>query len=181
MGSGTPTLVGKPAPELSLEDTAGERHALAAGDPAATVVVWTCNHCPYARRWHGRTADVARDYAERGVRFLAVNSNDPVRYPGDSIEAMRERVAEDPGAWPFPYLHDATQAAAHAWNAQTTPHVYVVDSAGNVVYEGAPDADDKDPSLNAVWLREALDAVLDGRAPERPATDPVGCSIKWKD
>ena len=71
-------------------------HSLpSAGDDApATVVVWTCNHCPYALAWHDRLVDVARDYADRGVRFLAVNSNDAERYPADSLEAMRERVAE---------------------------------------------------------------------------------------
>ncbi len=179
MGSGTPTLTGTQAPELSLKDTTGELHRLDARAAPATVVVWTCNHCPYARRWHPRTVEVANDYADRGVRFLAVNSNDPVRYPGDSLEAMRARVADEPESWPFPYLHDPTQEVARAWNAQTTPHVYVIDASGNVAYEGAPDADDQDPALNAEWLREALDAILDGRAPERPATDPVGCSIKW--
>ena len=67
-----------------------------------------------------------------------------------------------------------------AWAAQVTPHVYVVDASGVIRYEGAPDADHMDPSLDAVWLREALDAVLAGEAPARAETEPVGCSIKWK-
>jgi hypothetical protein len=112
------------------------------------------------------------------VRFLAVNSNDAERYPLDSLEAMRERVAEED--WPFPYLHDESQAAAAAWNAQVTPHLYVLDSDLRVRYEGAPDADHMDDRLDAGWLREALDAVLAGEQPLRSATDPVGCSIKWK-
>jgi peroxiredoxin len=178
MGSGTSTMVGKDAPELSLEDTEGERHELAAADSKATVVIWTCNHCPYARAWHDRLADVARDYVDRGVKFLAANSNDPDRYPGDSLEAMRERAEAE--EWPFPYLHDPTQEAARAWNAQTTPHIYLIDASGTIAYEGAPDVDYQDPPLEAAWLREALDAVLDGREPARDATDPVGCSIKWK-
>jgi peroxiredoxin len=180
MGSGTATKVGERAPALSLPDTAGVMHELpAAGEAGATVVVWTCNHCPYALAWHDRVADAARDYAERGVRFLAVNSNDAARYPGDSLDAMRARVEQED--WPFPYLHDESQEAARAWNAQVTPHLYVLDRDLVVRYEGAPDADHMQPDENAGWLREALDAVLDGSEPERAATDPVGCSIKWRE
>lgn len=174
----TATKVGDPAPPLDLPDTEGRLQSLAAQDAAATVVVWTCNHCPYALGWHDRLVEVARDYAPREVRFLAVNSNDAERYPADSLDAMRERVqAED---WPFPYLHDESQDAASAWAAQVTPHVYVVDRSGVIRYEGAPDADHMDPGHNASWLREALDAVLAGEQPARAATEPVGCSIKWR-
>jgi hypothetical protein len=173
--------LGDQAPPLELADTAGESHALPEpGQAQATVVIWTCNHCPYALAWHDRTVAVARDYANRGVRFLAVNSNDAERYPHDSPEAMRERVEGAPDEWPFPYLHDASQEAARAYDAKTTPHVYVFDADLRLVYEGAPDADHRDPSLDAAWLREALDAVLAGESPERAETEPVGCSIKWR-
>jgi peroxiredoxin len=179
MAHATATKVGELAPPLELPDTEGDVHTLPMpGEVPATVVFWTCNHCPYALGWHGRLVQVARDYAPRGVRFLAVNSNDAERYPRDSLEAMRERVTRE--EWPFPYLHDETQDAATAWNAQVTPHLYVLDSDLRIRYEGAPDADHTDPSHEAAWLREALDAVLAGTAPPRPATDPVGCSIKWR-
>jgi hypothetical protein len=167
------------APPLKLPDTDGEPRGLPAGpaEASATVVVWTCNHCPYALAWHQRLVDVANDYADRGVRFLAVNSNDPDRYPADSPAAMRERFAAE--SWPFPYLHDSTQDVARAWGARTTPHVFVLDGELRIVYEGAPDADHQNPELRAAWLRDALDAVLAGA--EAPAsTEPVGCSIKWR-
>jgi peroxiredoxin len=175
----TATKVGEPAPALELPDTDGRVHTLPpAGEAPATVVFWTCNHCPYALAWHDRLVQAARDYAARGVRFLAVNSNDGRRYPADSLEAMRERVAKED--WPLPYLHDESQRAATAWGAQVTPHVYVLDADLRVRYEGAPDADHMEPGLNAAWLREAVDAVLAGNDPEPAATDAVGCSIKWK-
>ena len=179
MGSGTATMVGTRAPELSLPDTEGAAHALPGpGEAPATVVLWTCNHCPYALGWHDRLVRVGRDYGARGVRFLAVNSNDAERYPNDSLEAMRERVrAED---WPFPYLHDESQLAARDCAAQTTPHVYVLDTDLRVRYEGAPDADHLDPTLDAAWLRQALDELLSGGEVSRAETEPVGCSIKWK-
>ena len=179
MGRGSATKVGGPAPALELPDTEGSVHTLPMpGEAPATVVLWTCNHCPYALSWHDRLVEVGRDYGARGVRFLAVNSNDAERYPHDSLEAMRERVREED--WPFPYLHDESQQAARDWAAQTTPHVYVLDADLRVRYEGAPDADHMDPTLDAGWLREALDQVLSGREVGSAETEPVGCSIKWK-
>jgi peroxiredoxin len=171
--------IGEKAPPFELPDTDGERRSLADAEGApATVVLWTCNHCPYALAWHDRLVEAARDYAPRGVRFFAVNSNDADRYPADSYEAMRDRVARE--GWPFPYLHDESQDAARAWGARTTPHVYVLDADHSLRYQGAPDPDYQEPAHNASWLREAIDAVLAGEEPARPQTDPVGCSVKWK-
>jgi len=171
--------IGATVPALELSDTAGATWTEAAGEGTqATVIVFTCNHCPYALAWHERIADAARDYAGRGVQFLAINPNDSERYPRDSPQAMRARVeAED---WPMPYLHDASQDVARAYGAKTTPDLFVLDAERRLRYRGAPDADHGDESLRADWLRDALDAVLAGRAPERPQTEPVGCSIKWK-
>lgn len=168
--------IGQRAPDFDLPDTSGETHS-PDGAPA-TVVVFTCNHCPYALAWHGRIMEAATDYAGRGVRFLAINSNDADRYPRDSFEAMKRRVAQEP--WPVPYLHDASQEVASAYGAKTTPDVFVLDGERRLRYRGAPDSDYDDPSQNAAWLREALDAVLAGREPEPPETRPIGCSIKWK-
>lgn len=172
--------IGDLAPPLELPDTDGALTTLPfPGEAPATVVVWTCNHCPYAIAWHERLMDVAREYAERGVRTLHVNSNDAERKPADSFDAMRERVAAED--WPCPYLHDEGQDAARAWGPLTTPDVFVLDSDLRVRYRGAPDADYDDPSQEAAWLRAALDAVVAGGAPEPAQTKPVGCSIKWKE
>jgi peroxiredoxin len=167
------TGIGDSAPEFTLADTDETEHSL----ETPAVVVFTCNHCPYALAWHERIADAARDY--RDVHFYAINPNDAERYPRDSLEAMRERVERE-GGWPMPYLRDESQEVARAYGAKTTPDLFVVDSAGTLRYRGAPDADHQDPSLNAAWLREALDAVLAGEDVARPETDPVGCSVKWK-
>jgi hypothetical protein len=162
---------------FTLPDTAGNEVSLHEDGARAAVVVFTCNHCPYALAWHDRIQAVARDYADRGVRVLQINSNDSDRYPRDSVEAMRVRV--DAGEFASPYLVDADQSVASSWGAKTTPDVFVTDATG-VVYRGAPDADHNDPSLNAAWLREALDDVLAGRPVARPETTPVGCTIKWR-
>jgi peroxiredoxin len=172
--------VGDRAPEFELPNVDGQSEALdEPGGQAATVVYWTCNHCPYALAWHDRLLDAARDYGDRGVRFLAINSNDAGRYPQDGPEAMRERVERE-GGWPHPYLYDESQGIARAYGAQRTPDLFVFDDQLRLRYRGAPDADYEDPDQNAAWLREALDAVLEGREPERAETPPVGCTIKWK-
>jgi peroxiredoxin len=168
--------LGAPAPPFSLPDTEGVEHSPSG---AVTVVAFTCNHCPYALAWHDRIIDVARDYSQRGVRMLAINPNDAQRYPRDSVDAMRARVQ----AGDFdgvPYLRDETQEVAHAYDAKTTPHLFVLDAQGTLRYRGAPDADYDDPAQHASWLRGALDAVLDGSAPDPGETTPVGCSIKWR-
>ena len=162
---------------FTLPDTAGNEVSLHEDGARAAVVVFTCNHCPYALAWHDRIQQVARDYADRGVRVLQINANDAEKYPRDSLEAMRSRV--EAGEFAGPYLHDADQSVATAWGAKTTPDVFVTDASG-VVYRGAPDADHGDPSLNAQWLRAALDDVLAGRPVAKAETKPVGCSIKWK-
>jgi len=167
--------VGDTAPDFALPDTDGREHS--PGDAKATVVVFTCNHCPYALGWHDRIAAIASDYGD--VKVLNVNPNDADRYPRDSFEAMRERVQAD-GGWPMAYLRDEGQEVARAYGARTTPDCFVIDGDGRIAYRGAPDADSSDPSLGAAWLRQALDAVLDGRAPDPAETKPVGCSIKWK-
>jgi peroxiredoxin len=165
--------IGDQAPTFSLPDTDGQEHS----PDGVTVVVFTCNHCPYALGWHDRLIQVARDYPQ--VSLLAVNPNDAERYPTDSYEAMKERVKRD-GGWPHPYLRDESQDVAHAYDAKTTPDVFVLDADLRLRYRGAPDSDHRDAEQGADWLRDALDAVLAGNQPDRPETPPVGCSIKWR-
>jgi len=165
--------IGELAPAFELPDTDGDAQALLT--PA--VVIFTCNHCPYALAWHDRLMEVARDYAD--VHFYAINPNDAERYPRDSFEAMQERVSAD-GGWPAPYLRDEDQSVARAFGAKTTPNVFVVGRDGTLAYRGAPDADHQDPSQGAAWLRGAVDAVLADRRPDPAETEPVGCSVKWK-
>jgi peroxiredoxin len=171
--------LGDTVPAFALRDTEGVEHAVPAADaPPATVLVVTCNHCPYVIAWNPRLRAVAEDYAPRGVRFLAINANDAERYPADSPEHMRRFVRDQD--WPIPYLYDETQDVTRALGAERTPHVFVLDSGQRLAYRGAPDADHQDPAQDAAWLRAALDAVLAGERPERPETEARGCSVKWR-
>lgn len=168
--------LGDSAPEFTLPGADGSDHSYAPG--AASVVIFTCNHCPYALAWEGRLLDVGRDYAGRGVNFFAINPNDANLKPADSFDAMKQRVAENP--WPFPYLRDESQDVASRYGALTTPDVFVFNADNELIYRGAPDGDYEDDSQDARWLRGALDAALSGDAPTPAETKPVGCSVKWK-
>jgi peroxiredoxin len=171
--------IGDSTPAFTLPDTEGAEHTVPAPEaPPATVLVVTCNHCPYVVAWNPRLRAVAEDYAPRGVRFLAINANDPERYPADSPEHMRRFVRDQ--QWPIPYLFDESQDVARALGAERTPHVFVLDSEQRLAYRGAPDGDHQDPAQDAAWLREALDAVLAGERPARAETDARGCSVKWR-
>jgi peroxiredoxin len=169
--------LGETVTDFTLPDTEGAPVPLRSG-ALATVVVFTCNHCPYALAWHERINTVARDYAAAGVRVLQISSNDAERYPRDAPAAMAARVQA--GQFAGPYLYDGTQEVARTWGARATPDVFVLDGDLRLAYRGAPDADHRDESLNAGWLRAALDAVLAGRPVDEPLTEPVGCSIKWR-
>src|SRR5215210_5514851 len=172
--------IGDPVPPFSLPDTDGVAHAVPQVDPApsATVLVVTCNHCPYVIAWNPRLRRVAEDYGERGVRFLAINANDAARYPADSLDAMRRFVRDQD--WPIPYLHDEAQDVARALGATATPHVFVLDGEHRLVYRGAPDGDHRDEARGAEWLRGALDAALAREAPAEAETRARGCSVKWR-
>lgn len=142
-------------------------------------VIFTCNHCPYARAWEARLIQVQRDYATRGVQFLLINPNDPAKYSDDSFEQMQRRVREK--RYPFPYLFDETQEVARAYGATRTPEIFLFDERRVLRYHGAPDDNYEDPkAVKQPYLRDAIEALIGGRHPEIAATKPVGCTIKWK-
>lgn len=149
-----------------------------AGRDVLGVVFW-CNHCPYVKAWEDRLISLQRQYADRGVQLVMINSNDPVAYPDDSFEAMKTRAREK--AYPFPYLFDETQTAARRFGATRTPEVFLFDRSRTLRYHGAPDDNFEDPkAVTHDYLRDAIDALLAGRDPVEATTPPKGCSIKWK-
>ena len=159
--------VGKPT--RSLADYA---------DHQVLVVVFTCNHCPYAIHVEDELIRIARDYAERGVQLVAICSNDAVRYPADSFDAMALRAKEK--GYPFPYLHDATQSVARAYDAACTPDTFVFDRDRHLVYRGRID-ETRPGGANAHGrdLRAALESVLSGNSPSEQQHASIGCGIKW--
>ena len=148
-------------------------------DAQALAVIFSCNHCPYVRAWEDRMVEIQADYAGRGVRLVAINSNDPAKYESDSFPEMKVRAAEK--GFNFPYLHDETQEIAHAYGAERTPEVFLFNKSGELKYHGAIDDNYDDPdAVESTYLRDALDAILAGEDPSVAQTPPVGCTVKWK-
>jgi peroxiredoxin len=171
--------IGERAPSFDLPGVDGREHALESYAGAdILVLVQSCNHCPYVQAWEGRMKAIQADYGDRGVRLVALNSNDSDRYPEDSFEEMRHR-AEQQG-FNFDYLHDADQAVVRALGAERTPEVFVFDRDRRLAYHGAIDDSRDERAVGSHYLRDALDAVLDGREPAVADTPPSGCTVKWR-
>jgi peroxiredoxin len=156
--------------ELSLGDVAGSK---------GTLVVFTCNHCPYAQAWEERIVALGNDYSKRGIGVVAINSNDPAVAPADGYEKMQERARSK--SYGFPYAVDSTSAVAKAFGATKTPEVYVFDASGKLAYHGAVDDSSEDPAkVKDRYLADALDAVLAGKQPDPAETKALGCGIKFR-
>ncbi|MGQ9549415.1 MAG: thioredoxin family protein [Roseiflexus sp.] len=173
---------GATAPDFTLTDTvSGRRMSLSElKSSKATVIMFICNHCPYVKHVDQALVHLANDYLPKGVSFIAISSNDPVQYPEDAPDKMREEALRV--GYPFPYLFDETQNVARAYGAACTPDTFIFDGDLRLVYRGQ--LDDTRPNsgreATAADVRAALDAILAGQ-PVNPVQKPsVGCSIKWK-
>ena len=151
-----------------------------AAGPQGTVVMFICNHCPFVKHVADHLAMVARDYASRGIGFVAISSNDVAAHPADSPEQM-VREAEDRG-YLFPYLYDETQEVAKAYHAACTPDFYLFDAHRKLTYRGQldPSRPGSDIPVTGSDLRGAIDALISGRPAVSDQKPSIGCNIKWK-
>jgi peroxiredoxin len=171
--------LGTEAPQFDLPGVDGQSHSLGSyGDAEALVLVQSCNHCPYVQAWEDRLSAIARDYADRGVRVVAVNSNDAANYTEDSFEEMQKRASAQ--GFAFDYLYDEPQAVARELAAERTPEVFLFDRDRRLAYHGAIDDSRDVDGVSQQYLRDALDAVLSGQEPAVSETPAVGCTVKWK-
>ena len=176
--------IGDPAPQWSkIVGVDDKEHGLAEYKKAKIVVmVFTCNHWPWAKAWEDGLIAVQQDYGKKGVQVVAVNVNN---LPPDRLDRMKIRAAgedrRDKKAFNFPYLYDPTQKIAYDYGAKFTPHVFVLDKDRKVAYVGAID-DRTSPAgeFEKEHLRVALDALLAGKQPEVTTTRARGCTIKYE-
>ena len=144
------------------------------------LVVFTCNHCPYAQAVWGRIAALAKHTEELGIGMVAINPNINPSYPADAPGKMKE-MAADLGLT-FPYLVDEKQETARAFKAQCTPDIYLFDGGKRLVYHGRIDDNWQDEAaVTREELREALDVLGAGRPVLKEQNPSLGCSIKWLD
>lgn len=151
-------------------------------DQKGFIVVFTCNHCPYAVAYEERVNALSKKYSPQGYMLIAINPNDPAVAPDDSYEAMQQRAKEK--QFSFPYVFDEGQNTLANYGAQRTPHVYVVtktEKGYRVDYVGAIDDNYEDPSaVKTKYVEDAVDALLKGEKPKTDFTKAIGCSIKVK-
>lgn len=162
-----------------LKAADGKAYGLGDFKEKILVIIFSCNHCPYVVAYEDRIIAFQDDYASKGVKVAAINSNDSVKYPDDSFEKMAARAKDK--KFNFTYLHDADQSVARAFGATNTPHVFVLDEKRALRYVGRiDDSWDRPEKAKQHDLRNAVDALLSGKEPKPASTLPVGCSVKWK-
>jgi peroxiredoxin len=155
--------------ELSIGDVAGSK---------GTLVIFTCNHCPWAKAWEGRIAQLGNEFQKRGVGVIAINANDPAEYSEDGFDEMVKRAkARD---FQFPYVVDGGSKVARAFAAERTPEAFLFDAEGKLVYHGTVDDNAEEPAgVRQHFLRDALEAVATGQPVQTKETKSLGCSIKY--
>jgi peroxiredoxin len=155
--------------QVSIEDVRGEK---------GTLVLFTCNACPWVKAWEERIAELGNTFVDRGIGVIAVNSNDPSKVGEDDYPTMKKR-AEEHGLR-FPYVVDEGSRIAQAFGATRTPEAFLFDADGQLVYHGTIDDNAKEADkVEKRFLHDALDAVASGRSVPEPETKALGCTIKW--
>ena len=177
----TMLALGTTAPRFSLPDTEGKTISLDDfKGKKALLVIFMCNHCPYVKHVADELAGLGCDYEARDVGIVAINSNDIKNHPHDSPEMMqREKMAR---GYTFPYLFDASQEIATAYEAACTPDFFLFDGTLKLFYRGQLDDSrpGTDEPVTGRDLRAALDAVLTGDSMPAKQQPSIGCNIKWK-
>jgi peroxiredoxin len=169
--------IGDAAPQWSgLVGTDDQKHGLAdIKDAKLIVLVFTTNHCPFAKAYEERLIALQKDYQPKGVQVVAINVNN---IEADRLEPMKKRATEK--GFNFPYLYDSTQKIGHDYGATVTPHVFVLDKDRKVAYMGAVDDSQNADKVKKQYLREAIDALLEGKAPPQAVTQQFGCGIRYE-
>ena len=174
--------IGTVAPDFTLMDVVTKHTTSLASikGKKGTVVMFICNHCPFVKHVNEELVRLCNDYRVTGFGFVAINSNDVVKYPEDSPENMWKVAREE--NYPFPYLYDQTQEVAKAYDAACTPDFYLFDDALKLVYRGQLDNSRPGNSIpvNGRDLREAMDRILNNTAQLKDQKPSIGCNIKWK-
>ncbi|KGO91647.1 thioredoxin family protein [Flavobacterium subsaxonicum] len=173
--------VGDIAADFSLKNVDGKKVSLKdIKNAKGYIVVFTCNHCPYAQAYEDRVVALDKKYKALGYPVVAINPNNPEKQKEDSFAKMQERAKEKKFA--FPYLLDEGQKVYPLYGATKTPHVYVLEKTakGNVVkYIGAIDDNYEDATLvKQKYVEAAVDALLIGKEVSVKETKAIGCSIK---
>lgn len=169
-----------PSTEVKMKNVDGRMLAIADVQGAkGTLVIFSCNACPWVKAWETRIAALGNSAPELGIGVIAINSNDPGKVPEDSYDVMQQRAKER--GFAFPYVVDETSGVAKAFGATRTPEAFLFDAAGKLVYHGAIDDNANEPDkVTKRYLADALQAVSAGQPVPVAQTKALGCTIKWR-
>ncbi len=175
--------IGSKAPDFRLKNVDGNYISLSDfSKEKGIILIFTCNHCPYAKAYESRIIDLDKKYKSKGYPVVAINPNDPEIVPEDSYESMKIRANEK--GFSFPYLFDEDQTVFPKYGANKTPHVYVLQKQGNdfiIRYVGTIDNNYEDKSkVTEKYVASAINELMNGRKPDPETTKAIGCSIKYK-
>ena len=174
----TMVSLGSKAPYFSLPDTDGKKLSIETFSKEILVIIFTCNHCPYAKAVEDRLIKLANNYNSK-VDFVLISSNDAENYPEDSPEKMAEQAESK--SYPFPYLFDETQEIAKAYSAVCTPDIFLYNNDRELEYRGRLDDNWKEPEkVSREELKMAIEIVLKGEEVDFTQIPSMGCNIKWK-
>jgi len=174
--------LGTTAPSFKLEDTAtGQLLSLDSLEKSkGLLIMFICNHCPFVKHVLPELVRIGCDFKSRGLKCLAISSNDALKYPEDSPAKMKQ--LSEQLCLPFPYLHDESQEVAIAYGATCTPDFFLFDEERRLVYRGQ--LDDSRPgssiTVSGSDLREAIECLLSGMDISKKQKPSLGCNIKWK-
>ncbi|TVR82067.1 MAG: thioredoxin family protein [Chitinophagaceae bacterium] len=172
-------VIGEALVPFKLKDINGEICDSEQLSGKLLLVIFTCNHCPYARAYLKRIYELNTNFKPRGISIVAINPNDGEKYPDDRFEKMPP-FAEAMGLENL-YLHDETQEVAKSFGAQRTPEVFLFDKHRVLRYKGAIDDSWEYPDrVKSKYIENAIYALLKGNEVNPQETQAVGCSIKWK-
>ena len=170
--------IGAKGAGFSLKGTDGKTHSLeSVAGAKGTAVIFTCNECPYSKGYEDRLIALAKDYQAKGVGFVAINPNDPKIVPGDGFNFMVKRAREK--NFPYPYVFDQTQEIARAYGASVTPHIFLLDPQGKLVYRGRVDDSLEESKIKSRDFSAALEALVSGQPVQVTETKAFGCSVKY--
>ena len=168
------------APDFKLPAIDGKTYQLNVfNDAPVLVIFFTCNHCPYVIGSDESTRQTVLKYQEKGVKFVAINSNSKNTYPEDSFPNMVKRMEQY--KFPWVYLYDESQEVALSYGALKTPHFFVFDYDRKLIYTGRALDNPRQAEESTVFdLENALNEHLEGKPITVPVTNPIGCNIKWE-
>ena len=175
--------IGDSARDFSLKNVDGKMISMKDMKNAkGFIVVFTCNHCPYAKAYEKRIIELDKKYSSKNYPVIAINPNDVSVVPEDSYDNMIKNSKEK--GFTFPYLYDQTQEIAVAYGATRTPHVFILQKENDkliVKYIGAIDNNTDEPEKADIkYVENAVDALIDGKSVTTTETKAIGCGIKWK-